>query len=75
MLEQFYLTAWMSVNVVVFTPFIDRFKADHQALFRAIEKGDRKQAKSLMRRHERTAMDAVAMASNDMVETDYFSNL
>lgn len=74
-LEQFYLSAWVSVNVVVFTPFIDRFKADHQALFRAIEKGDRKEAKSLMRRHERTAMDAVAVASTDMGETDYFSNL
>jgi DNA-binding GntR family transcriptional regulator len=74
-LEQFYLSAWVSVNVVVFTPFIDRFRADHQALFRAIEKGDRKEAKSLMRRHERAAMDAVAVASNDRVEMDYFSNL
>jgi DNA-binding GntR family transcriptional regulator len=69
-LEQFYLTAWVSVNVVVFTPFIDRFKADHRALYRAIKQGDRKAAKIIMRRHERTAFSAVAASATDTVEDD-----
>lgn len=32
-LAQFYLTAWVSVNVIVFTPFIGRFKAGPRALY------------------------------------------
>ena len=69
-LEQFYLTAWLSVNVVVFTPFIDRFKADHRALYQAIKHGDRKAAKIIMRRHMRTAFSAVAASATDTVEDD-----
>lgn len=69
-LEQFYLTAWVCVNVVVFTPFIDRFKADHRALFQAIKQGDRKKAKSIMRRHERTAFSAVTASATAAVEDD-----
>jgi DNA-binding GntR family transcriptional regulator len=70
LLEQFYLTAWVSVNVVVFTPFIERFKADHRALYQAIKQGDRKAAKAIMRRHERTALAAVAASATDTVEDD-----
>lgn len=69
-LEQFYLTAWVSVDVIVFTPFIDRFKADHRALYQAIKQGDRRAAKTIMRRHERTALSAVAASATDMAEED-----
>lgn len=73
MLEQFYLTGWVSVNVVVFTPFIDRFRADHRDLFRAIKKGDRKSAKAILRRHLETAQESVAASSTDQIEIDTFS--
>lgn len=69
-LEQFYLTAWVSVNVVVFTPLIGQFKADHRALYQAVKQGDRKAAKTIMRRHERTAFSAIAASATDTVEDD-----
>jgi DNA-binding GntR family transcriptional regulator len=74
-LEQFYLTAWVSVNVVVFTPCIDQFKADHTALFHAIEKSDPRKAKAIMRRHERRALDAIAASSTGPVEMGNFNYL
>lgn len=74
-LEQFYLSAWVSINLAAFTPLIESFKEDHQALFAAIEKGDQKKAKAIMRRHEQRAMMAMADATINAVESDYFSNL
>ena len=74
-LEQFYLTGWVSVNVAVFTPFIDQFKTDHRELFRAIEKGDRMAARAILRRHLGAALDCVTAASADLVEIDGFSSL
>jgi DNA-binding GntR family transcriptional regulator len=69
-LEQYYLTGWVSVNVMVFTPSIDRFRSDHRDLVRAIKKGDRKSAKAIMRRHLQGAREAIAATSPDHVETD-----
>jgi DNA-binding GntR family transcriptional regulator len=63
MLEQFYLTGWVSVNVAAMTPLIDQFRADHRDIFAAIERGDRKAAKSVLRRHLGMAHDAIAAAS------------
>lgn len=74
-LERFYLTAWVNINLAAFTPCIGLFKADHQALFAAIEGGDAKKAKAVMRRHEHRAMMAMADATINTVESDYFSNL
>lgn len=74
-LERFYLTAWVNINLDAFTPLIARFKADHQELFAAIQGGKAKKAKAVMRRHEHRAMMAMADASINTVESDYFSNL
>ena len=70
MLEQYYLTGWVSVNVMVFTPMIDNFRADHRDLVRAIKQADRKSAKALLRRHLQRAQESIAATSPDDVETD-----
>ena len=74
MLEQFYLTAWMSVNVMLFTPLVDRFRTEHRAIYDAIARGDGKTAKTILRKHLEAARTAVAAASTDLVEIDIFSS-
>jgi DNA-binding GntR family transcriptional regulator len=74
MLEQFYLTAWVSVNVMLFTPLVDRFRTEHGAIYDAIARGDGKSAKTILRKHLEAARTAVAAASADLVEIDSFSS-
>lgn len=56
MLREFYESAWAGLHIVFLTPLIPQFKQDHELLFKAIESRDRKEAKSIMRRHERRAL-------------------
>jgi DNA-binding GntR family transcriptional regulator len=72
MLEQFYLTGWVSVNVSVLTPLMERFKADHRKIVRALERGDGEAAKAVLRGHLTAAQEAIA-ASTEPVDFNDFS--
>lgn len=71
--EQFLLTAWVSVNVAAMTPLIDQFRTDHQGIFAAIEAGDRRAAKAVLKRHLTAAHDAIVAASYPNVELAPFT--
>ena len=57
MLNQFYQSAWIGFNIAFLTPFIARFKRDHEMLYRAMERKDRRMAKRVMRLHEQAALE------------------
>ncbi len=74
MLEQFYVTGWVSVDVSVLTPLMDRFKTDHCEIVDALERGDGEAAKAVLRRHLTSAQDAIA-TSTEPDEFNDFSGL
>jgi DNA-binding GntR family transcriptional regulator len=56
MLSQFYQSAWIGFNIALLSPFIPRFRQEHEMLYRAMERKDRKEAKRIMRLHEKTSL-------------------
>jgi len=56
MLSQFHQSAWIGFNIALLSPFIPRFRQEHEMLYRAMERRDRKEAKRIMKLHEKASL-------------------
>jgi DNA-binding GntR family transcriptional regulator len=56
-MEQFYENIYFMLKVIFLNPSVERFKRDHQLLYKAIKARDGAQAKRIAREHFETAKD------------------
>ncbi len=55
--NQFFLGSWAVLQTFFLARLIDQFAEDHELLFEAVKSGKRAEAKKILRRHHRAAME------------------
>jgi DNA-binding GntR family transcriptional regulator len=58
-MEQFYENIYFVLRVIFLSPFLERFKKDHELLFQAIEARDIEQAKKVLKLHMESCRDLI----------------
>ncbi len=58
-MEQFYENIYFTLRVIFLSPYVERFKNDHELLFRAIAEGDIDEAKQVLKLHMESCRDLI----------------
>lgn len=58
-MEQFYENIYFTLRVIFLSPYVERFKNDHELLFRAIAEGDIDEAKKVLKLHMESCRDLI----------------
>jgi DNA-binding GntR family transcriptional regulator len=58
-MEQFYENIYFMLRVIFLSPYVERFKNDHELLFRAIAEGDVDEARKVLKLHMESCRDLI----------------